>query len=183
MAVASNGLLAATNRGLFLVSERGTQQLTPFYSLCVYVSKINPSVVFVGQQNGLGMLNLAGGGRNFRLVGKTNEQIVGITEDEKGNLWLETLSDGVIKINVQTNEEKNTPPKMVCRPYRTIVSPTLPKDLLPTIKRGFFVFNPKKTNSNHLIFSKPIVPQLYIGMEKFWKSEVEKYGLPVATKN
>ncbi|AXE21879.1 hypothetical protein DR864_28875 (plasmid) [Runella rosea] len=144
LAVAPNGLLAATNRGLFLVSERGAQQLTPFYSLCVYVSKINPSVIFVGQQNGLGMLNLAGGGRNYRLVGKTNEQIVGITEDEKGNLWLETLSDGVIKINAQTNEEKKYAAKDGLPPlsYNRITNTS--KGLIAYNQKGIFRFQPQK---------------------------------------
>lgn len=105
--VVGGALFVATNKGLVQVSESGVQKITPFYTLCLQASRVNPFHLYVGQQSGLGMINMKNGkGGEYRLIGAINEQIMGIAEDADGTIWLETLSDGLFKVNAKTYEVK-----------------------------------------------------------------------------
>jgi signal transduction histidine kinase/uncharacterized membrane-anchored protein YhcB (DUF1043 family) len=97
---ASNALLVATSKGVYRVSGGTGQSLTSEFSVCLHSLRNNPDLVFVGLENGLGVLSLSN--RGYRLVPGIDDQITGITEDEQGQLWLETLSRGIYRMNPQT---------------------------------------------------------------------------------
>ncbi len=141
----STGLWIATNKGLLkLVGNNSVQQITPFYSLCVYTSQSNPNHVFVGQQNGLGMITTSGKGQSYKLVPQITEQIMNITEDENGNLWLETLTEGLIKFNISSNQVKKytTQEGLSVMVNNRVVATS--KGLIAYNQKGVFRYNPTK---------------------------------------
>ncbi len=104
LAEASGSLLAATSKGVYRVNGNSAQSLSRDFALCLHPLRTNPKVVFVGLENGLGILNLA---RNsYRRVAGIDDQIVGISEDDVGHVWLETLSKGLYRTDAQAAERK-----------------------------------------------------------------------------
>jgi signal transduction histidine kinase/ligand-binding sensor domain-containing protein len=101
-----NTLLIATNKGLAAWQNGGTSYLTNDFTLNVTVPASNPDVAYVSLQEGAGVLKKGSSGWSFQRFKNVNEQIVGVTEFPKGTLWLETLSNGVIKLNSQTGEAR-----------------------------------------------------------------------------
>jgi len=97
-----NSLLIATNRGIVRWQPGGTSQnLTNEFSLSVTVSRSNPSKVYAGLQNGLEEIIKTASGWSASKIKGIDEQIVGIRE-EAGQIWLETLSNGLLRWDRQT---------------------------------------------------------------------------------
>lgn len=104
LAEVNGSLLAATSNGVYRVSGSSAQSLSSDFALCLHPLRTNPKVVFVGLENGLGILDLA---RNsYRRVTGIDDQIAGISEDDDGHIWLETLSKGLYRTDAQATERK-----------------------------------------------------------------------------
>ena len=102
LAESGNVLLAATSKGVYRVSGTTAQLLSRDFAMALYPLRSDPDVVFVGLENGMGILNARTG--NYRQTPGLNEQISGITEDSSGNIWLETLSRGLYRTSAQATE-------------------------------------------------------------------------------
>ena len=101
-----NGLLIATNRGVVMWQPgRGSQNLTNDFSLSLTLSDANADRVFVGLQNGVEELNKTAAGWKATKYKGVDEQIFGVKEDND-QIWLETLSNGLLKINRATGQVK-----------------------------------------------------------------------------
>ena len=104
--VLNDGLLIGANNGVFFWNGTGAlQQLTSDFTLSLKVSRTNPSLVFAGFQDGAGILKRLGNRWTFSRIdthsGKDRVavSIVGFEEDIEGNLWMETLSNGVFRVD------------------------------------------------------------------------------------
>jgi hypothetical protein len=102
---AGNHLLAATPNGIYLISEnRATlfESRSHFRGVrCLYQSRYDTSKVYVGLIDGLGAIQLQDG--NWIDLGRfpdISEQVFNIAEDKKGNLWLGTLYQGILKVEL-----------------------------------------------------------------------------------
>lgn len=97
---AGGSLLVATSHGVYRVNNRQASHLTTDYSLCITVSRKNPDLAYVGTENGLGLLTLSSNrAPTYRLLPGMDEQVTNVVEDSEGNLWLETLTKGLYKLN------------------------------------------------------------------------------------
>ena len=101
-----NSLLIATNKGLAVWQNGTTSYLTNDFTLNVTVPASNPDVAYLSLQDGVGVLKKGSSGWRFESIKTVNEQIVGVTEFPAGTLWLETLSNGVIKLDAATGSAK-----------------------------------------------------------------------------
>ena len=104
LAEANGTLLAATSKGVYRINGTSAQPLSHDFALCLYPLRNNPKTVFVGLENGLGILDLAK--NSYRQIAGIDDQIVGITEDDDGHVWLETLSKGLYRTNSQAGDRK-----------------------------------------------------------------------------
>ncbi|MCF0051903.1 ATP-binding protein [Dyadobacter sp. LJ53] len=102
---ANGSLYIASNKGLFRWSKNaGITRITSSFSLSITASKSGN--LFVGMQDGLARLVRAGNGWQPERVASVNEQIVGVTEFPAGTFWLETLSNGIIKLDEESGTVK-----------------------------------------------------------------------------
>ncbi|MBL4655232.1 MAG: hypothetical protein JKY33_05365, partial [Bacteroidia bacterium] len=63
---------------------------------------------FVGMQNGLGLISYENGEWKFDVkIANITEQVWSIVEDDRGNLWLGTLYQGVLRINFKEGGIEN----------------------------------------------------------------------------
>lgn len=98
------GLLVATSKGIYQVNGTSSQALTTDFTICLHTLRTNPNTVFVGLANGLAILDLAR--KSYRQVPGIDDQIIGITENDQGEIWLETLSKGLIRTNAEAVNKK-----------------------------------------------------------------------------
>jgi signal transduction histidine kinase/ligand-binding sensor domain-containing protein len=99
-------LLIATNRGIMRWQPgAGSRTITNEFSLSLAVSKSDPAVAYVGLQNGFEELRRTGGAWSAKRIKGIDDQIVGIMEQDN-QVWLETLSSGLISVNRQSGAIK-----------------------------------------------------------------------------
>jgi signal transduction histidine kinase/ligand-binding sensor domain-containing protein len=102
-----NSLLISTNKGVVEWQEGGgSRHLNDDFTLSLTVSETNPNNIYVGLQDGLGILSKNGSAWNYQRVKGITEQIVATREFPRGSLWLETLSNYVIKYDIATGTIK-----------------------------------------------------------------------------
>ncbi len=147
-----DSLLAATNNGVLQVGNKNTIDgriiTVPAYFLCR--SKRNPKRVWVGTRQGLVSLTLVNNRwkeeRQFEHIG---DEIRTIVEDMEGDLWLGTLTKGVIR--VESVGETIDPQEAVSRygvgqglPPDEIVVSMAAGHVVFASKKGLFRFDKKK---------------------------------------
>ncbi|MCF0056195.1 sensor histidine kinase [Dyadobacter sp. CY356] len=139
-----NALMIATNRGVVLWQPgSGIQNLTNEFALSVAISKTYPNKAFVGLQNGLEELTRSASGWTVTKVKGVDEQIVGIRENAN-QVWLETLSNGLMKWDRQTGQVKRyTEREGLKSPLYNKVSGYNGK-IIVSNKDGIFVYKPEK---------------------------------------
>jgi signal transduction histidine kinase len=96
----NNTLLAATHQGIFLIEgDRATQRLCDLSSFCFYRSRRDTNLVYVGLDDGLGLLHWKNGHWFFSgpLQGISGD-VRSIVEEEDGILWLGTSQQGVLRV-------------------------------------------------------------------------------------
>jgi signal transduction histidine kinase/DNA-binding response OmpR family regulator len=103
-AILSTGgtLLAAASDGVFQVENNSIRQITREHPFCLLQSSSDSNRIWVGKARGLTSLylkNQNGPPEVEREFENINFDIRTIVEDSKGNLWLGTLANGVLKID------------------------------------------------------------------------------------
>ncbi|WP_373513643.1 ATP-binding protein [Persicitalea sp.] len=142
IAEANGALLAATSKGIYRINGTSAQSLSRDFALCLHPLRNNPRIVFVGLENGLGILDLA---RNsYRQVPGIDDQIVGISEDNDGHIWLETLSKGLYRTDAQAGQRKlyTKADGLSTLLYNKIVNS--PEGLIAWNKNGTFRYSAQK---------------------------------------
>ena len=97
-------LLASSETGLYEINKNTSKFIQAEYGFALHQSKINPNRVYMGMNDGLTSIKY----ENKRWIYEdyfngVDYKIKNIEEDEKGNLWLATPVDGLIKINFNQN--------------------------------------------------------------------------------
>lgn len=95
-------LLVGTSRGLYAILNNKAILLTDYKgALYIYQSEINPSIVYLGMDNGIAYVSYIRGKWYFNgYIGKIVDQIKNICEDNKGNLWIAANYKGIYKLNI-----------------------------------------------------------------------------------
>lgn len=104
LAEGPNSLLVATGKGVFQVNGGTAAMLTNDFAICLRALRKNPNTVLIGLESGLGVLNLST--KSYRKVAGLDDQITGITEENDGTIWLETLSKGLYKTDANVSSIK-----------------------------------------------------------------------------
>lgn len=95
---AGKDLLAATGDGVFLIGDRATR-ITSRRSAFLHRSKIDSNLIYAGLKEGLDLLRYKNGKwSDAGVFPGITEQIRTIVEDDDGNLWLGTRSQGVLRV-------------------------------------------------------------------------------------
>lgn len=99
------GLLAATAEGVFVVEKQSVKKLTSDnFSFSLYRSRVNSSVVFVGEKNRISILQLAQNGWiNSGAIPCQFNEIRDIIEDNEGWVWIPTLSQGIVRFRASSS--------------------------------------------------------------------------------
>jgi hypothetical protein len=97
-------LLASSETGLYEINKNTSKFIQAEYGFALHQSKINPNRVYMGMNDGLTSIKY----ENKRWIYEdyfngVDYKIKNIEEDEKGNLWLATPVDGLIKVNFNQN--------------------------------------------------------------------------------
>ncbi|WP_221622250.1 sensor histidine kinase [Larkinella rosea] len=105
LAEAAGSLFVATSKGVHQLTDGRLQALTQAYTLSLAASQKDPLRLYVGTENGAGILTVSRGKTaNYRPLSGLTERIVGIHEDPTGAVWLETLTAGLYKLAPTTNQ-------------------------------------------------------------------------------
>ncbi|MGZ3941925.1 MAG: SpoIIE family protein phosphatase [Bacteroidia bacterium] len=100
-------LLAATESGIYRIEDNEAKLINEGFGYFLYQSKTNPQRVFIGMNDGLFSIRYEKGQWiNEDYFKGIYSEIRSIAEDKKGNLWLGTPFEGVIKIDF-LKEKKN----------------------------------------------------------------------------
>ena len=95
-----NAVLAATSGGVFQLENDTVRKIMAGPSYVLSHSPQMPKRIWVGTAQGLTSLYLEGGRWvEAHTFGNIDEEIRTIAEDERGNLWLGTLTKGVLKVD------------------------------------------------------------------------------------
>jgi signal transduction histidine kinase/DNA-binding response OmpR family regulator len=107
-----NSLLAAATDGVFQVENDDKRRVIENCSYTLLRSQTDPSRIWVGTRQGLVSLyskNKNGQWAKEYKFEKISQEIRTIIEDEKGNLWLGTLTKGVLKVAFPVNGVSKAP--------------------------------------------------------------------------
>lgn len=164
---AKGSLYVATSGGVYRVVGDQPQRLTTAYSLCLRVSKRNPSLLYVGTEAGLGILDVSHQPATYRLLPNLNEQIYGIAEDATGSLWLETLSHGLYRYTSATNRLTNfsAAQGLGTALYNQVVNTS--QGILACNEKGIFRYDAQQ---NRFVAYNPFRTAIPSG--KYWKNAV-----------
>ncbi len=99
-------LLASSETGLFEVNKNKSKFIQTEYGYSLHQSKIYPNRIYMGMNDGLTSIKY----ENKKWIYEDyfngiDYKIKNIEEDEKGNLWLATPVDGLIKIDFNPNSK------------------------------------------------------------------------------
>ncbi len=100
-------LLAGTNNGLFRIDGPKPELLAKGIPYFIYYSR-TMRCVFVGFQNGLGVMEFNGRLGVFRKIEGIREEIRSVTEDNSGSLWLGTRLKYTLRVDFR-NDFRNVP--------------------------------------------------------------------------
>ncbi|WP_215238674.1 sensor histidine kinase [Dyadobacter helix] len=142
-----DALVAATNSGVFYWTGKGSpQQITSDFALSIKSSRISPGTIYVGLQDGLGIVKRNGGGwsiSKLHTIEPADERpipIVGIEENEDGYVWLETFSNGILRVDKSfTSYRQYSRKEGLANPYYNKLS-FYNGNLLVTNKDGLFTY-------------------------------------------
>jgi len=103
-----NVLLCVANDQVKIINKsRKIEVLLPGIAYDIYQSKLDPARVFIGLENGLTSFyyEKEKWNKEEKIIG-IEETISSISEDHLGNLWMGTLNQGIIKMNIKSFENK-----------------------------------------------------------------------------
>jgi len=94
-------LLAATDQGVFQIGPHNNKKIISQQSFFLYPSHKNKELVWVGTYQGIvGLINDKGQWEEYRRIDNLSPEIRTITEDYRGNIWIGTITQGVLKLEV-----------------------------------------------------------------------------------
>lgn len=101
----NTSIITATSRGVFMTTGNSTNLLAPGFSFKLFRSKIRNSNIYVGQLDGIIILQNTNGrwisrGKVPGITGEVSE----IQEDQNGILWAVIATQGVVRIKPEGNE-------------------------------------------------------------------------------
>jgi len=101
----NNSIIAATSKGVFLSSKKSANQIALGFSLKLFRSRINNSIIYVCQLDGITQLQNVNGRwiSKGKIPGITDE-ISELQEDQNGILWAVVSTRGLVKVNPAGNE-------------------------------------------------------------------------------
>ena len=101
-------LLASSEAGLFKIENGKAFLIEEIFGYTLCQSKKNPARVFIGMSDGLSSIRYENGKWiNEDYFEGVEKEIRSIAEDNKGNLWLGTPFEGLIKINFTEGQTTN----------------------------------------------------------------------------
>jgi len=154
-----DSLLAATERGVFQVEDKHNARWKSVEnsSLALLRSRFSPNRVWVGTDKGVFSLHPENetGKRRWTIehqLEKITDKIASIAEDEKGNLWLGTLTRGVLNavfptgtVNAAPRVNRYEPPDTSHGlPPGPVNVFTAAGHIMFTTEKGIFRFHPEK---------------------------------------
>jgi signal transduction histidine kinase/DNA-binding response OmpR family regulator len=114
-----DSVLAATSNGVFQVENNKTRLVVGNHANVLARSQTNTNRIWTGTQQGLVSLSLSAKSDEWqkeRTLTNITQGIHTIGEDKRGNLWLGTLTQGVLKVDFPIAGEISDP---VVTPYHT----------------------------------------------------------------
>ncbi len=160
-------LLIATNKGLATWQNGKTSFVNSEFTLSVAASKSNPDIAYICLQDGLGFVKKNSSGWRVERVGAVKEQIAGVTEFPAGTLWLETLSNGVMKLDMVTGKVRRFSAAQGIKSALYNKLSVCNEKLLLTNKDGLFEYNSEKD-----LFERTEM----LGIQNIWFDMVREDG-------
>ncbi|MFC2155342.1 two-component regulator propeller domain-containing protein [Acidobacteriota bacterium] len=109
-------ILAATDKGVFQIENKKKHTILKNWSYVLYPSRKDKNRLWVGSSQGLISLYLSRKNQNRRSNWEEEHrfenitgEIVSIVEDKKGDLWLGTLTKGVLRVEFSKNKAAANP--------------------------------------------------------------------------
>ena len=96
----NNSIIAATSKGVFLVTDQSADLISPDFSFKIFRSQKDNSNIYVGQLGGIALLQ----NKNGKWISKgkvqgITDEISEIQEDNNGILWAAIATRGLVKVN------------------------------------------------------------------------------------
>jgi signal transduction histidine kinase len=145
LAEAAGSLFVATSKGVFQLTGNQKQAITQAYTLSLATSRKDPARLYVGMENGLGILTVSRGKTaSYRTLPGLTERVVGIHEDHAGTFWLETLTAGLYNLNPATNQIRQISSQqgLTTLFYNRVAVTT--QGVLVFNEKGIFKFDPQQ---------------------------------------
>jgi signal transduction histidine kinase/ligand-binding sensor domain-containing protein len=96
------GLLAASNRGVLLVQASGVRTVSRENAFCIFRSRSDDHLIYVGLTRGLLLLRLDDGTwKHAGIAAGVSEEIRHIEEDEAARVWAGTSMQGILDLGVK----------------------------------------------------------------------------------
>ncbi len=105
---ADSGALMGCEQGIFQINENGVTRLTSHTVRLLHVSENDPGVLYAGAQEGL--LRLVQTEDSWTLEGPVEGMpgwVLSLHEEPGGSLWASTVSDGVVRADVENGVASN----------------------------------------------------------------------------
>jgi len=102
-------LFAATRQGIYIIKNGNAILIKSEwnYPYCIYQSRMDTNKIYVGISDGLALLQYKGGKWiNSGRIDGISEMVQTIEEDSKGELWLGTFHQGVLKVKAPSLNNK-----------------------------------------------------------------------------
>jgi len=193
-------LLIASNQGVYKIEDERLSLITSeTQSFYMNQSKFNPSIIYIGFSNNIGILEYING--QFKYLGNipnTGISVRSIREDNNGNIWASTFRHGVLKIVPSDNIFK---PKKIeeygigngFHSLKNILIYEFDNDLIFASENGLYRFNEtsqkfEHDNSLHFLFdgkNKEVFSFVEDSEDDIWVSQLNntKGSIGVARKN
>ncbi len=130
-------LFVGSNSGLFIMKENKTSRVTPSRTYTISYSTNKENIIFLGTNRGLEKLIKQGNEwENYNLYNDINDRITSIVQSEDGQIWIGTLSKGVISVSKSFNKLLNDNRYEIDESFVTKFDTTfgLPKGTINTFK-------------------------------------------------
>ena len=101
-----NSILAATSKGVFIISGNSANLLSPGFSFKLFRSHLNNSKIYIGQLDGISQLVYENGKwiSKGKVRGITDE-VSEMQEDQGGILWAVVASQGLVRIRPEGDKD------------------------------------------------------------------------------
>ncbi len=171
MILYDNSLLAATSHGVFVVSGQNATLIKEGFALSLIKLSSDPSIAYIGEMRGFYSLKKQGGKWTTQRMEGINEEIDNLQQDNEGNIWGTTLTQGIFRY-VPGSEEpvyftvKNGLPDNA----GNVVCPVGNETLIST-RNGVYVFNERNQSFDTLRLQKETDPVI-----KEWYSLIKQNG-------